>query len=287
MTQDALHTFGDDSATGTAPSPSPPERAGVARRIDASLALPVLGVATFLALWEIVTRTGVFPEAIPPISEIVARLADDVQTAPFWRSVGDTLMQWGLGLGLSFAVGVPVGIAMGAIPLFRRLFEIPFEFLRPIPSIIYLPLMVLVLGTGHDTAVLLALGGAVWPLLFNTYYGVADIDPVVQDTGRAFGLNRRQRLAYVLLPSILPYLATGFRIAASMALVIVVSVGLITGVPGIGQDLRTYAINAVYPGVYSLILVTGILGLIMNMGLERVERSVLSWHSSQRKGRPE
>lgn len=286
MTQDAVRTVQGHPATDTDPSPGPGTRA-TRPRIDASRALPVLGVVTFLGLWELVTRTGVFPEAIPPLTEIVSWLAVEMRTGPFWGSVGATIAQWGLGLALSFVVGVPVGVAMGAIPLFRRLFEVPFEFLRPIPSIIYLPLVVLVLGSGAETAVLLALGGAVWPLLFNTYYGVADIDPVVQDTGRAFGLNRRQRLAYILVPSILPYLATGFRIAASMALVIVVSVGLITGVPGIGQDLRTFAINAVYPGVYGLILVTGVLGLIVNIGLERLERSVLSWHASHRKGRTE
>lgn len=286
MTHETIRTP-QGSASDADPPPSPPGGSGVSRSAETHRMLPVIGVVTFLVLWELATRTGLFPQAIPPITESLVWLADAVQTSEFWAAVGNTLFQWGVGLLLSVAVGVPVGIAMGAIPVFRRLFEIPFEFLRPIPSIIYLPLVVLVMGTGSETAVLLALGGAVWPLLFNTYYGISDIDPIVQDTGRAFGLSRRQRLLYILLPSILPYVATGFRIAASMTLVIVVSVGLITGVPGIGRELQIYALNAVYPGVYGLILVTGVLGLIMNMGLERVERSVLNWHTSHRKGRRE
>ena len=164
----------------------------------------------------------------------------------------------------------------------QRLLNVPLEFLRPIPAIVYLPLLILVLGSRPQTAILLASLGAFWPLLFQSIYGVRAIDQQAIETGKVFGLSKRQRLWYIMLPSLLPYLATGVRIASSLALIVAVSIELVGGVPGLGADMAAASQNGLYDAMYGLLLVSGILGLLLNAVLERTEKRLLRWHVSHR-----
>lgn len=131
-------------------------------------------------------------------------------------------------------------------------------------------------------AVLLASLGAFWPMLFQLSYGVQAIDPVALDTGRVFGLSPWQRLVRIMLPSVLPYAATGMRISSSLSLIVAVSAELIGGVQGLGGEMADYSQNAIYPAMYGVVLTSGILGLVLNAVLERVEHRLLRWHVSHR-----
>jgi ABC-type nitrate/sulfonate/bicarbonate transport system permease component len=244
--------------------------------------LPACTTLGVLACWEVLTRSGVLPQEVPAITTILDWLSAEVQTTRFWSALGDTLLQWGAGLAVGGAAGIAVGVAFGVSRPLQQLFQVAFEFLRPIPAVVYLPLLLLIMGARSEVAIWLAGVGAFWPLLFQAYYGIRAVDPVARETGLVFGLSRLQVLRSITLPSILPYVATGVRIASSLALVVTVSVELISAVPGLGRNLSVYAVNGVYPGVYGLILACGVLGLSLNAVLERAERSLLHWHSSQR-----
>ena len=200
----------------------------------------------------------------------------------FWTAVGQTAWQWFAGLIIGALTGVVLGIAIGALAPVQRLLDIVLEFLRPIPSVVYLPIVILVIGTQPMTAILLAGVGAFWPMLYQTVYGVHAIDPQAIETGKMFGLTSGQRLYRIMLPSLLPYLATGLRIASSLALVVAVSIELIGGVPGLGAELNTYSQNEVYRAMYGILLTSGLLGLLLSMLLERSERRLLRWHVSHR-----
>jgi ABC-type nitrate/sulfonate/bicarbonate transport system permease component len=154
--------------------------------------------------------------------------------------------------------------------------------MRFIPAVVYLPLLLLVMGARPGVAYILAAIGALWPMLFQTYYGVVGIPQILKDTGRVFGLTAGQRLRHVVMPSVSPFLATGLRIAAAHALVVVVAVEIITTVVGLGRDIAVFSSNGIYPGMYALVGVVGILGLLINWGLESLERRQLHWHSSYR-----
>ncbi len=276
----------DSAVTGSRPadlgddgSPAPADRGR--RGPGTRWLLPVTTTVGFLAVWEIVTQLAL-PAALPPVTSILGWLVEALPTRELWAAVGQTLLQWAFGLLVGAGTGIVLGVAIGGLPLLRRLLQVPLEFLRPIPAVVYIPLIVLLMGATSRAAAILGAVAALWPLLFQTSYGMSSVDPMARDTGRVFGLSAAQRTAYILVPSILPYVATGLRIAASLTLVVVVAVELITGVPGLGDQLWTYALNAVYPGVYAMILVTGVLGVAINRALQRVERSLLKWHVTHR-----
>jgi len=205
-----------------------------------------------------------------------------VPTSAFATSLGQTVGQVAVGLLVGAVVGVAAGVALGAIPLLYRLTHYVLDFLRFIPAVVYLPVLILVLGATPEVAYFLAAVGSLWPMLFQTYYGVAGISPVLMDTGRVFGLKPHQRLLHIVLPAVSPFVATGLRIATAHALVVVVAVEIIAAVPGLGRDISVFATNGVYPQMYALVGVVGVIGVLVNFVLERVERRQLHWHTTYR-----
>lgn len=245
---------------------------------------PVLSIAGALALWQLVTTTGVVDERyLPTMTDTVSTLYDLVGGDAFWTSVADTLQATALGLAIAAGLAIPLGLLIGASELMYRATRVLVEFLRPIPSVALIPLAVLVYGIGMPSAVFLAAFAAFWPLLVQTFYGMHDVDPVAVDTARSFGLGRLTRLRRVELPSALPFIATGARISVTVALILVITAQLVIGVPGLGRDITVAQSGGDVPATYALVLATGLLGWVLNTLTSAIERRALRWHPSQRR----
>src|SRR5690625_4310223 len=113
-------------------------------------------------------------------------------------------------------------------------------------------------------------------------YGVADVDPVARETARSFGLSRKYRLRYVIWPTALPYLMTGVRLGASVALILAVTAELVIGNPGLGLQISLAQSGNATVEMYALVLTTGFIGVLINFVFRTTERKILSWHPSIR-----
>jgi ABC-type nitrate/sulfonate/bicarbonate transport system permease component len=243
----------------------------------------VAGVGAVLAAWELLARTDVLPSrAFPPATAVGAALLRELAGPGLWADLAQTLEGWAIGLGLAAALAVPLGVAIGSWPLAYVMARPLIEFLRPIPSVALIPLAVLVYGTGLPDKVFLVTFAAFWPILIQAVYGVQDVDPVARDTARSFGLGPLRRLLVVTLPSAAPSIATGLRIASSVALILAVTAELVVGAPGIGRTINAAQSGGAYPLMYALIVLTGLVGLALNLALRALERRLLRWHPSQR-----
>jgi ABC-type nitrate/sulfonate/bicarbonate transport system permease component len=245
--------------------------------------LGLAGFGTFLLVLEIVPRVGlVSPAYLPPFSDIVGALADEVRTADFWRAVADTLRGWSLGLLIAVLLGIVVGICLGIVPVVREFTASTVEFLRPIPSVALIPLAVLVFGTELGSTLLLVIYASFWQVLVQVMYGVQDVDPVAQETARSFRLGWWSRVRHLVWPTALPYVLTGVRLAAAVALILAITAELVIGSPGLGNRIGTAQSGGAIATMYALVLVTGGLGVTVNMLARLLERRVLHWHPSIR-----
>lgn len=245
--------------------------------------LPLSGLAVVLAGFELAPRIGLLPRSsFPPVSEIFSALASLVVSGAFWSTVWDTLSAWGISMVIVTVIGVPLGFMMGASRIFGLLTRLTVDFLRPIPSVALIPLLVLIYGINPSLKITLGVFGALWPLLFQAMYGIRDVDPVARDTAKAFGLSPLARLRRVILPSTAPFVATGMRLAASVALILVVTGEYIVGVNGLGKQVFFYQSGGVYDTMYAYIVAAGLLGVAINLVFTGIERRVLFWHASQR-----
>ena len=260
---------------------TPPAGRIVQRLGDAGV--PVLSIGIALALWEVVSRTGVVSQRdLPAMSTVVDELWSLVRTAGFWSAFGDTVRGWALGLGVAAALAIPAGVGLGSSEFAAAAFRVPVEFLRPIPSAALIPLLFLTLGTTLRSEIFLAAFGAFWPLLVQTMYGVRDVDPVAVDTALSFGVGQFERLWRVTLPSAVPYIATGLRISSTVSLILAFTAELFMGTPGLGQEVNYAQSYGLTNQLYALALATGFLGVAIHFALVAAERKALRWHPSQR-----
>ena len=243
----------------------------------------LISVAVVLLLAEAASLTGVIsPALLPPVSSVLGRTAGLLGNATFLGDLAATLAAWAVGLAITVAVAVPCGVLLGSLPGVRTATRALVEFLRPIPSVALIPLVGLVLGIGLRMVVTLIVYAAVWPVLINTIYGLDEVDPLAKDTLRAFGFGRLAVIWMVSLPSAAPFIATGVRLASSIAIILDVGVGIVTGPvdgPGIGAFIANANSNG---GDTALVLAAtvwaGILGFVLNALLVQAERRVFRWH---------
>jgi len=245
--------------------------------------VPLVSIAAALVAWELISRTGLISQRdLPAMTTAFRELWELMTTRAFWVDYLETIRGWALGIVLATLLAVPIGIVLGSNDFLGSAFRVPIEFLRPIPSAALIPVLFLTLGTNVKSEVFLATFGAFWPLLVQTIYGVRDVDPVTNDTGRSFGLGRTERLYRITLPSAVPYIWTGLRIASTVALILAFTAELFMGTGGLGQRLNVADSFGLYDQVYAIALAIGFLGIGIHLALSALERRILRWHPSQR-----
>nr|WP_237270074.1 ABC transporter permease [Streptomyces caniscabiei] len=234
-------------------------------------------------MWEAVPRLGVVKEDfLPPVSRVAGALGTEFADEAFWTALGDTLTGWAVGLLIAVTAGILAGGVIAVVPYLREATSSTIEFLRPIPSVALIPLAVLLYGTELRSVLLLVVYASFWQILIQTLYGVQDVDPVAEETARSYGLGTWARIRHVLWPTALPYVMTGVRLAAAVALILAVTAELVIGAPGLGQRIAVAQTSQAVPEMYALVVVTGLLGLLINVGARTVERRALAWHQSVR-----
>ena len=149
-----------------------------------------------------------------------------------------------------------------------------------------IPLVLVLYGTEPISTIILVVYASFWQVLVQVLAGVADVDPVALDTAYSYRLPRWRRVLNVIWPTALPYAMTGLRLAAAVALILTITGELIIGTPGIGRDIDVAASSNAIPAVYALVVVTGVIGVVANVGARALERRVLSWHTAVRKEVP-
>lgn len=258
----------------------------LARRLPQRAVTPLrglAGVAGLVAVLQVLPHTGlVSADYLPPASETVRALWHLLAEQTFWTALGDTLTGWGLGLAISVVAGVAAGLVIGSVPVLRAVTASTIEFLRPIPSVALIPIAVLLYGADLRSKLLLVVYASFWQVLVQVLAGIQDVDPVADDTARSYRLGTWGRLRHVMWPTALPYVMTGVRLAATVALILAVTAELVIGAPGLGREIAVAQTSGAVPQVYALVLVTGLLGVAVNLVARAVERRALHWHQSVR-----
>lgn len=245
--------------------------------------LGVAGILAFLLIWESIPRLGfVEPRFLPPASEVIAALVTNFGSTTFWVAVGETLLAWGIGLAMAILLAVALGFIIGYSAFLRKFTNSTVEFLRPIPSVALIPLAVLLFGVRIESTLMLVVYASFWQVFIQVLYGVADVDNVAMQTAKSYGLGTLARVRHVVFPTALPYLMTGIRLAAAVALILAITAELIIGSPGLGREIALSQSGGAVADMYALVLATGLIGVVINLLMRWIERKTLSWHSSVR-----
>ncbi|MFC6486650.1 ABC transporter permease [Nitratireductor sp. GCM10026969] len=233
-----------------------------------------------LVLWEAGSRSGIIsPVALPAPSEALGALADLVTTGMLWKHLGASLYRLAIGWTLGSLLGIAVGLLIGLFSLARAGLLPLVSALFPIPKIALLPLFIIWFGIGEGSKVATILFGTFFPTVIATYGGVDNVDRNLIRMGQSFGLSWLSIVRKIIVPGAMPAILSGFRISASIAIVLLVAAEMIGAEHGIGAYIlmagALFATDQLIAGVALL----SALGLTIGWLIGRAERALLSWRT--------
>ncbi len=245
-----------------------------------------VGVLITFGIVEVLTQAEfVNPAYLPPLSSVAGEAAGLLDNSEFWDALGSTTWAAAYGLARAILIAVPLGIVLGLSKWAYRGAMTAVEILRPLPSVALIPLAILQFGTGTSMKAFLATYACLWPLLFNTVYGMRGTDQVGVDTARAFGLGPVKTAIRVNLRAASPFIYTGIKIAASVALILVIGAEVVAGGPsGLGIEMRTARESGDLTLAYAYTFITGVIGIVLYIVLEVVERWLFAWNRVREAG---
>ncbi len=234
------------------------------------------GILVAIALWELISVSGIVKaQALAGVGPTASALV--THSGRLLSAAGGTLEAWGVGLGIAALLGITLGSLVGRSPVAEAFTEIVVRMMRPLPSLALIPVAILIAGLGLKMTAGLVAFTSFWPIFINTRYGVQQVDNLFIDTARTLGLTRARLLLRVIVPAAAPLIASGLQVAISLALVVTVSVELVSGSGGIGTFVMQAQQGNAVPTMYAGIISGGILGWILNRGFATLSTRMLPW----------
>ena len=289
----SIETTVADPAPELAPDlpSSPLTRLAERWRVWATNVAVFLGV---LALWWVVTASGLIPplflpspqavvgafldaNGCRPIQEGSARIVCGAQGYFLWEHLLASLQRIALGVLGGIAVGVVVGFAMALIPVLGRLFEPYLNFLRALPPLGYIGLLIVWFGIGDTSKIWLLFLAAFPPIAMATIDGVRGIRTDRILAAQSMGASPVGVLRYVILPASLPSIVSGVRIATGFAWTTVVAAELNNGIPGIGGLAYLSGTQLQTPLTIACIIVIGLAAIALDAAIKRLGAFLVPW----------
>jgi sulfonate transport system permease protein len=231
-----------------------------------------------LAAWEAIARAGLLPEdKLPAPSAVLAagwRLALD---GSLGEQLTASLARAGVGLAIGGVLALVLGSVAGLIRLGDDAIDPPVQMARMLPHLALVPLLIVWVGIGESMKITLVALGAFFPLYFNIYAGIRDIDERLVEAARTCGLGQWARLRHVVLPGALPSLFLGLRLAigaAWLSLVVGEQTNTQSGIGFLMMEARDFSqTDVLVLGLF----IYALLGLLSDLLLRVVERRTLQW----------
>lgn len=263
----------------TAPAQTRPDPTRVSRLRANRPKLMRVGLATLsvllgIAIWDLASRN--YTAFFLPSPMLVWRGALDLlEDGTLWASISASSSRILVGWALGVVVGVPVGLLMGCIPWLRQMLDPYIQFFRFVPPIAFVTLAIIWLGPGEASKIALIFYTTVFLVALNTLAGVLGVDELRLRAARALGASPTRTLVSVVLPSTVPYVVTGARLAMGNSFLTIVSAEIVAAESGLGSLIWTARNYAKTEWVFVGIIALGVLGYLFDWILRIVARSTL------------
>lgn len=235
-------------------------------------------IIIFVALWEILPSIGMInPVLLSPPSEVAEALIKMISSGLLINHILISLQRAFLGFTLAVLVGIPLGIFMGWYKSFDRFVDPLIQTFRNTSTLALYPVFILFFGLGETSKIAILFKAAIWPILINTISGVKNVDPLLIKSAKSMAVSNIFLFRKVVLPSSIPSIASGIRLAASISLVALIAAEMIGAKSGIGFLIISYQYNFMVPEMYAAIVTIALLGLILNYVLVWLEKKATNW----------
>jgi ABC-type nitrate/sulfonate/bicarbonate transport system permease component len=246
-----------------------------ARAITSDILLGLVPIAMLIALWQALVSFGYAPATLlPPPTHVFERLVQQLLSVTYQQEIAATLFRLFAGFAIAVALGVATGLAAAVSPPVNAIVRPIVRVLAPLPKVALYPALLLLVGFGHESKILLVAADALFPILLSTYYGASTVEQKLIWSALAAGTPPREVLFKVVLPAAAPSILTGCRIGLVISCIVVFLAEMITSTDGLGHVLVTAARTFQAVDMFVPLITISLLGLVLN-GLLEVLRSYL------------
>ncbi|MER6829929.1 ABC transporter permease [Streptosporangium sp. NPDC000563] len=247
-----------------------------------ALALRAGAIVALVAIWQAVAMAGIWPPVFVPEpvavwDQFLRTTAEGVSGHTLQEHLLTSLRRILLGCLYGVTGGIALGLLIGMVPTLRALLGPLVTFVRTLPPLAYLSLLVIWFGIDEEPKIWLLLLAALPPVAVATADAVRGVHEDYLNAARSLGARRHELPLRVVLPSALPEIITGVRVAVGVAYTTVVAAETVNGVPGIGgmvRDAQRYNQTDV---VVLGIIVIGLSGLLIDFLLQTLDRRLVPW----------
>jgi NitT/TauT family transport system permease protein len=239
-------------------------------------------IIAFLLLWEFGPRylaSAQIRVFLPPLHENLQALWQLIQDGQLQAHVGASLTRSITGFGIALVTAIPLGLLIAWYRPVERPLNPLLELFRNTAALALLPVFTLLLGIGEITKISIVAYASFFPILLNTIAGVKNVDPLLVRAARTLGLSSRQMFAKVILPSAVPTIFTGIRMAGTASILVLIAAEMVGAKAGLGYLIINAQSSFQITDMYAGILTTSIIGVTVNYGLVRLERHFSRWRT--------
>jgi ABC-type nitrate/sulfonate/bicarbonate transport system permease component len=236
-------------------------------------------LAVLLGIWQLVGNPN--SSSTPAPSAWWGAFKSIEQAGTLWPAVEKTVTLFAEGLALATVIGVALGVALGASRRLNRGLNPLLEFLRATPAAAIVPAVILLFGAKAGTDIGIVVFGSIWPILLNTAAARRALPPLRLDVAHSLRLSWWDRMRKIVLPSLVPAIVVGVRVAAPICLIVTLLVDFLVATGGLGYLLQQYQGEYLASDAFALVAVIGIMGVLINLALGVLERVTLKrWPAS-------
>lgn len=254
-----------------------PTRAGWRSWISPEAAARILAGVAIVAIWEFTVRMWA-PAFVARPSRIVAVFPSVIMDPALWQAAGATLGAVVQGLAIAIIAGAAIGLAIGRIPVVERFLQLYVSGLFAMPMVAILPLLTLYFGYSGDARLATVVFAAIFAIIINVSDGARAVPPEYIEVSRSFRGSGWSRLFDVVLPSSVPYLLAGMKLAAGRALIGAVIAEFYAAIPGLGYYILFNSRTFKHSEAFVAVALLAVVGVLFELLLSNGTRKLLPWY---------
>lgn len=237
---------------------------------------PLIACIGLLLVWDFFARV-VMINGLPPPMDALRQLPGILGDPEALLNIADSLKRMAIGFFAAVAFAVPIGLCMGRSRIVAAIFNPLFMVIYPVPKAALMPIIMLWLGVGEMSKLLVIFLGVSLPVVYHSFQGAKAVEEKMLWSAAAMGVGPAGRMLRIVLPAALPEIMVGCRTGLVLALITMVTSEMIARQTGIGNIFFTALDMAQYNDVYAMIVVIGVLGFLCDWAFEAVRRVLVAW----------
>ena len=242
----------------------------------------VISVAVFLGVWEYFGRR-IDPLFLAAPSAIAEAAVEMSKSGELWDALLTTLYPFTIGMLISIFGGIVIGVAMAQWKLVECILDPFVNAMYAIPRVALVPLIMLWAGLGVPSKIIILVSIAIFPVIINTFAGIRDVRHSMLEVGRAYCATDTQIFFKIVVPSAVPFLMTGIRLAVGLGIIGIVVAEFFTAQTGLGGVIVRYSNLFATAKMFVPIIVIGLLGVILTELVRMCEMRLSRWRTLEQK----